>query len=198
MAAVARPPVFSPPQAAPHICAARQRRCAAARAAKEEASTATLPPPAAAATLSPAAAANPADRKYLSLLPPFFSRATRLEEYGPGLWGLVQPLKLVGAAPAAASSPCVLGPLLNCNSVRACSRQIPNASTHAMPQDWAKFDIQLRMVAARLPDGSLLLISPIAPTQEAQRLLAGLGGQVSHIVLPSSSPEHWSVDIGWG
>lgn len=112
MAVVARTPVFSPPQAAraPHICAARQRRGAAARAAKEEASTATLPPAAAAAASSPAAAANPADRKYLSLLPPFFSRATRLEEYGPGLWGLVQPLKLVGAALAAACSPCVVGP----------------------------------------------------------------------------------------
>lgn len=59
------------------------------------------------------------------------------------------------------------------------------------PQDFAKFDIQLRMVAARLPDGSLLLVSPIAPTAEALSLLAGLGGRVAHIVLPSSSPEHW-------
>ncbi|PRW55989.1 glucan endo-1,3-beta-D-glucosidase [Chlorella sorokiniana] len=47
------------------------------------------------------------------------------------------------------------------------------------------------MVATCLPDGSLLLVSPIAPTAEALSLLAGLGGRVSHIVLPSSSPEHW-------
>lgn len=75
--------------------------------------------------------------------------------------------------------------------MHACSCQTRLASTPVLPQDWAKFDIQLRMVAARLPDGSLLLISPIAPTQEALSLLAGLGGPVSHIVLPSSSPEHW-------
>jgi hypothetical protein len=155
MAAVARSPACAPVQAArwPQVRLPRPARGAAAHAAKEEAPTATLPPPpaAAAATAPPAAAASPADRKYLSLLPPFFSRATRLEEYGPGLWGLVQPLKL----------------------------------------DFAKFDIQLRMVATCLPDGSLLLVSPIAPTAEALSLLAGLGGRVSHIVLPSSSPEHW-------
>lgn len=57
--------------------------------------------------------------------------------------------------------------------------------------DWAAFDIQLRMTVARLPDGSLLLVSPLAPTEELLRLLGSLGGRVSHIVLPSSSPEHW-------
>lgn len=41
------------------------------------------------------------------------------------------------------------------------------------------------------PDGSLLLISPVAPTGEALSQLAAIGGEVSHIVLPSSSPEHW-------
>ena len=91
-------------------------------------------------------------RKYLSLLPPFFSRPTRQEQFGPGLWGLTQPLKL---------------------------------------EPISSFDIQLRMTAARLPDGSLLLVSPVAPTAELLGQLAGLGGRVSHIVLPSSSPEHW-------
>jgi hypothetical protein len=93
-----------------------------------------------------------AARKYLSLLPPFFSRPTRLEQFGPGLWGLTQPLKL---------------------------------------EPISSFDIQLRMTAARLPDGSLLLVSPVAPTAEMLAQLAGLGGRVAHIVLPSSSPEHW-------
>lgn len=101
MAAVARSPAACAPAQAtrwPQIRPARPARGAAAREAKEEAPTATLPPPpaAVAATSPPATTAvDPADRKYLSLLPPFFSRATRLEEYGPGLWGLVQPLKLV-------------------------------------------------------------------------------------------------------
>lgn len=109
MAAVARSPC-APAQATrwPQIRPVKPPRGAAARAAKEEAPTATLPPPpAAVAAASPPAstAADPAARKYLSLLPPFFSRATRLEEYGPGLWGLVQPLKLVRVG---SSAPCSL------------------------------------------------------------------------------------------
>jgi hypothetical protein len=93
--------------------------------------------------------ADPADRRYLSIIPPFFSRATELEEFAPGLWGLAQPFSLLGV------------------------------------------DIRLRMIAARLPDGSLLLVSPVAPTPELLRTLGDLGGEVSHIILPSSSPEHW-------
>jgi hypothetical protein len=45
------------------------------------------------------AAAEPAEaagQRYLSLLPPFLSRPTRLEEHGPGLWALVQPLPIPG------------------------------------------------------------------------------------------------------
>jgi hypothetical protein len=99
----------------------------------------------------PNASDDAAARKYLSLLPPFFSRPTRLEQFGPGLWGLTQPLKL---------------------------------------EPISSFDIQLRMTAARLPDGSLLLVSPVAPTGEMLAQLAGLGGRVAHIMLPSSSPEH--------
>lgn len=37
-------------------------------------------------------------RKYLSLLPPFFSRVTTLEELAPGLWAMAQPLKPPGQA----------------------------------------------------------------------------------------------------
>ncbi|KAI3425842.1 hypothetical protein D9Q98_007816 [Chlorella vulgaris] len=89
-------------------------------------------------------------RKYRSLLPPFFSRATTLEEYDKdGLWSMTQPFNLLG------------------------------------------LDIKLRMVIARLPDGSLLLVNPIAPTPELLEQLAGLGGEVKHILLPSASPEHW-------
>lgn len=57
--------------------------------------------------------------------------------------------------------------------------------------DFQAFDIKLRMTVARLPDGSLLLVSPLAPTDELLRLLGSLGGAVRHIVLPSSAPEHW-------
>jgi hypothetical protein len=89
-------------------------------------------------------------RKYRSLLPPFFSRATTLEEYDKdGLWSMTQPFNLLG------------------------------------------LDIKLRMVIAWLPDGSLLLVNPIAPTPELLEKLAGLGGEVKHILLPSASPEHW-------
>lgn len=96
------------------------------------------------------AAGDAAAAKYLSLLPPFFSRPTQLEEkFGAGLWGLAQPFNLLG------------------------------------------IDIRLRMTAARLPDGSLLLISPVAPTAELLGHVAALGGAVRHIIVPSSSPEHW-------
>lgn len=104
---------------------------------------------AAATSADAAVPVDPADRRFLSLIPPFFSRATELEEFSPGLWGLVQPFSLLGV------------------------------------------DIRLRMTAARLDDGSLLLISPVAPTPELLRMLGGLGGDVSHIIVPSSSPEHW-------
>ena len=59
------------------------------------------------------------------------------------------------------------------------------------------FDIRLRMVVARLPDGNMLVVSPIAPTQEALAQLAQLGGAVRHVVLPSSSPEHWCGVGAW-
>ena len=37
-------------------------------------------------------------RKFLSILPPFFSRETTLEELAPGLWSMVQPLRPPGQA----------------------------------------------------------------------------------------------------
>lgn len=33
-------------------------------------------------------------REFLSLFPPFFGRTTQVEQYAPGLYGLVQPLAL--------------------------------------------------------------------------------------------------------
>ncbi|KAL4436775.1 hypothetical protein ABPG75_003914 [Micractinium tetrahymenae] len=129
------------PQAAPFA-----RRVVASRALQQQEAEAAVGTP------STGGSSADAGRRYLSLLPPFFGRATELEEYVPGrLWDLAQPLKL----------------------------------------DFQRFDIRLRMVVTRLPDGSLLLISPVAPTGEALSQLASIGGEVSHIVLPSSSPEHW-------
>jgi Domain of unknown function (DUF4336) len=52
-------------------------------------------------------------------------------------------------------------------------------------------DIRLRMVAARLDDGNLLLIGPIAPTAETMQILKQLGGEVTHVIVPNTSPEHW-------
>lgn len=89
-------------------------------------------------------------RRYLSLLPPFFSRSTTCEQLSEGLWSLVQPLKPPGQA-----------------------------------------DIRLRMVAARLDDGNLLLCGPIAPTAEVLNQLKKLGGNVTHVIVPNTSPEHW-------
>ena len=51
------------------------------------------------------------------------------------------------------------------------------------------------MTVARLGDGTLLVVSPVAPTPEALRLLSALGGEVAHIVLPSASPEHWCAAL---
>jgi hypothetical protein len=91
------------------------------------------------------------DRKYLSLLPPFFSRSTACSQLSDsGLWSLTQPLKPPGQA-----------------------------------------DIRLRMVASRLDDGNLLLIGPVAPTQEVLNQLKALGGAVTHVIVPNTSPEHW-------
>jgi hypothetical protein len=90
------------------------------------------------------------ERRYLSFLPPFFSRTTVLEELAPNLWGLTQPLQIPGQA-----------------------------------------DIRIRMVVARLEDGSLLLCGPVAPTGEALRLLSSLDGAVRHIIIPNTSPEHY-------
>lgn len=52
-------------------------------------------------------------------------------------------------------------------------------------------DIRLRMVAARLDDGNLLLSGPIAPTAEVLDQLRALGGEVTHVIVPNTSPEHW-------
>jgi len=90
------------------------------------------------------------NRKYLSLLPPFFSRETTLETLGSQTWGFVQPLGLSGQT-----------------------------------------DIRLRMVVARLDDGNLLLVGPVAPTGEVLAMLRSLGGNVAHIIVPNTSPEHW-------
>ena len=90
-------------------------------------------------------------RRYLSILPPFFSRSTHLEEFGEGVWGLVQPLKVLNGKP----------------------------------------DVRLRMVVARLEDGTLALVGPVAPSEEALDLIKGLGSSVGHIIVPNTSPEHY-------
>ena len=89
-------------------------------------------------------------RRYLSMLPPFFSRETTCEQLSEGLWSMVQPLKPPGQA-----------------------------------------DIRLRMVAAKLDDGNLLLSGPIAPTGEVLNMLKEFGGNVTHVIVPNTSPEHW-------
>jgi hypothetical protein len=40
--------------------------------------------------------------------------------------------------------------------------------------------------------------NPVAPTGELLAALAGMGGPVSHIVVPNGSPEHWCVDVQAG
>jgi hypothetical protein len=119
-------------------------------AAGAPATEAPAPPAAAAEAPPPALPPLAEQRKYLSFLPPFFSRATTLEQHGPGLWGLVQELRPPGQA-----------------------------------------DIRLRMTAARLDGGGLVLVGPVAPTQEMLGMLRSLGGEVAHIVVPNTSPEHF-------
>lgn len=53
------------------------------------------------------------------------------------------------------------------------------------------FDVRLRMTVAKLGDGSLLVCGPIAPTEEMLSMLWAIEGEVKHIVLPNTSPEHW-------
>ena len=52
-------------------------------------------------------------------------------------------------------------------------------------------DIRLRMTAGRLPDGSLALAGPIAPTEEMLELLQELQGPITNIFIPSVLLEHW-------
>jgi hypothetical protein len=52
-------------------------------------------------------------------------------------------------------------------------------------------DIRLHMHAVENTDDTLTLIGALAPTGELLRQLDELDKQVSHIVLPSSSPEHY-------
>lgn len=47
------------------------------------------------------------------------------------------------------------------------------------------------MVAARLDDGNLLLSGPLAPTVEMLNQVQALGGKVTHVIVPNTSPEHW-------
>ena len=51
--------------------------------------------------------------------------------------------------------------------------------------------MRLRMTVAKLGDGSLLLVGPVAPTAEMLSQLWSIEGEVRHIIVPNTSPEHW-------
>ncbi len=57
--------------------------------------------------------------------------------------------------------------------------------------DSAAFDVRLRMTVAKLADRSLLLVGPVAPTAEMLNQLSAIDGDVKHIIVPNTSPEHW-------
>jgi len=59
------------------------------------------------------------------------------------------------------------------------------------PLDLGAGNISMRMTVFRLSDGTLWVHSPVALTEECRRALAALGGEVSHIVVPSLAPQHW-------
>lgn len=136
-----------------HVCSRtplNKRRTSQITSASGQQTTNTTIEPAVVYTPPIEAEELAASRKFFSLLPPFFSRQTKIEQFGPGLFGLVQPLKIPGQA-----------------------------------------DIKLRMTISRLDDGTLLVVGPVAPTNEVLDMLKSLGSTVSHIIVPNTSPEHW-------
>ena len=50
--------------------------------------------------------------------------------------------------------------------------------------------IYINCFVIQLTDGSLAVISPISLTQEAERLFDTIEGEVKHIIVPNTSPEH--------
>lgn len=71
-------------------------------------------------------------------------------------------------------------------------RQI-SESIWLLQQDFATngIDVHLNCFVLKLSDGSLLIQSPPAPTDECLELLSQVPGVVKHILVPSTSPEHW-------
>ncbi len=98
----------------------------------------------------PPAPAPAAARRYLSLLPPHFSRATQVKQvdFAPEVLSFSQPLKPLGTP-----------------------------------------DIGLNAFAVK-SDDSVALIGALAPTEEHVEQLRSLG-ELTDIVVNSSSPEHW-------
>ncbi|GAQ80609.1 hypothetical protein KFL_000580030 [Klebsormidium nitens] len=58
-------------------------------------------------------------------------------------------------------------------------------------------DARLRATVVQLEDGTLWVHSPVALTEECAELVTSLGGQVAHIVVPNTSPEHAWFSKGW-
>ena len=50
--------------------------------------------------------------------------------------------------------------------------------------------IFLNCFVIRLKDGSLAVISPISLTQDVESLFDSIEGEVRHIIIPNTSPEH--------
>eukprot|EP00873_Tetraselmis_striata_P019259 jgi/Tetstr1/439523/TSEL_027952.t1 len=59
------------------------------------------------------------------------------------------------------------------------------------PMDLGAGDVGMRMTVVKLRDGTLWVHSPVALTDECRTALRSLGGRVSHVVVPSLSPQHW-------
>jgi hypothetical protein len=66
------------------------------------------------------------------------------------------------------------------------------------PAPWTSFSAENRAVLVALPDTSLLWINPLPPTPQLCELVSDVVAasgcsRVAHLVLPSTSPEHWAA-----
>ena len=65
------------------------------------------------------------------------------------------------------------------------------------PAPWTRFSAENRSVLFALADGGLWLVNPLPPTDELVEHVASVAAEsgnsrVTHVVVPSTSPEHWA------
>lgn len=139
------------------------------------------------ASMSPSASPTTqrGSQEWLWPLPPTTSRPTKLERYGPTLWGLTQPFYPSPASSFSAE---------NRMTVHALPPRVEGGGGETTIDLWLHNPLPpTDELVSHLQSIKETLVSEAASSAAATTTTPKVSVRVAHLVVPSSSPEHWSA-----